>query len=95
MNNFDKLKSMSVEELAIWLDKNGQFDTAPWTLWFDRNYCSNCPSVMCKYEDGEREFHCAYCEIHDVCKFFPEFNYVPGNDDVVKMWLESEAEDEQ
>jgi hypothetical protein len=93
MTNFENLRSMSVEQLAEWLDKHGQFDTAPWTTWFDRKYCNNCEAVMCKYEDGEREFPCAYCEIHDVCKFFPEFNYVPGHEDVVKMWLESEVQD--
>ncbi len=93
MNNFEKLKSMSVEELAKWLDKHGQFDNSPWITWFDQKYCKNCEDIMCKYEDGEREFPCAYCEIHDTCKFFPNFNYVPGNEDVVKMWLESNVED--
>ncbi len=92
MNNFEKLRSMSVEELAIWLDKHGQFDNNPWVTWFDRKYCKNCEVIVCKYEDGEREFPCAYCEIHDVCKFFPEFNYIPGDEDVVKMWLEAEVE---
>lgn len=92
MNNFKKLQSMSIDELAKWLDKNGQFDTAPWVLWWDKTYCSNCPDIMCHYEDSDHEFPCAYCEIHDTCKFFPNFNYVPGHEDVVKLWLESEAE---
>lgn len=92
MNNFEKLKSMSVEELAKWLNQNGIIDNSPWLEHFNNKYCNNCESVMCKYEDGEREFPAAYCEIHDTCKFFPDFNYVPMHEDVVKMWLESEVE---
>ena len=30
MNNFEKLQSMSVEELATWLDKYVSYDDGPW-----------------------------------------------------------------
>jgi hypothetical protein len=93
MNNFERLKAMSVEELAKWLDKNGQFDTAPWTLWFDRNYCSNCESIMCHYEDSTHEFPCAWCELNDGCKFLPDTKGMLSNKEVIKMWLEAEVEE--
>ena len=92
MNNLEKIKSMSIGELAEWLDENGQFDTAPWTLWFDKKYCSNCPDVKCKYEDGERGFTCAWCEVHDSCMFLPDADGMPDNLETIKMWLESEVE---
>lgn len=91
MNNFEKLKSMSVEDLAKWLDKNGQFDTAPWIIWFDKNYCKNCESIMCHYEDSTHEFPVAWCELEHKCKFFPEMDETPNSKEVIKMWLESDA----
>ena len=49
MNNFEKLKSMSAEELAEWFDKYIAFDNAPYMIWFDQKYCKNCEPIMCKY----------------------------------------------
>lgn len=92
MNNWVKLKNMSTEDLAEWLDQYGQFDNSPWITWFDQKYCKNCENIMCKYEDGEREFPCSYCEVYDTCKFFPDLDEVPGNKMIIKMWLETEIE---
>ena len=92
MTNFRKLQSMSVEELAKWLDVNGMFDGSLWNQWFDKCYCSQCEPIEAHYKESGRICKCAYCEINDTCKFFPNFNYVPGNEDVVKMWLEAEVE---
>lgn len=47
---------------------------------------------MCKYEDGEREFPCSYCELNGNCKFFPDLDEVPDNKKIIKMWLETEIE---
>ena len=93
MTNFEKLKSMSVEELAKWLNENGQFDTAPWTLWFDQKYCKNCEDIECKSPDDSRKYICAYCEIYDNCRFFPDYSDVPDNLEVIKMWLKAEVEE--
>jgi hypothetical protein len=95
MNNFDKLKSLDIDKLAEWLDENGQYDTAPWSLWFDKQYCKNCEDIICKSPDDSRQYRCAYCEIYDKCKFFPEIDDVPNSKDVIKMWLEAEVEDEE
>ncbi len=104
MNNFERLKSMSVEELAEWLDQNGIIDNSPWSEHFNNKYCANCESVMCKYEDAEKvlgfkpyflddEVECAYCEVYNKCRFFPEMDEVPDGLEAVKMWLEAEVEE--
>lgn len=92
MNNFERLKSMSVDELAKWLDTNGMWDNSPWSQWFDQKYCKNCPDIMCKSPDDSRQFPCAYCEIYDNCRFFPEQEDVPDCKDIIKMWLAEEVE---
>ena len=100
--NFENLKSMSIDELAEWLDKNGIIDNSPWMDYFNNKYCNNCESVMCKYEDAEKmlgfkpclwddEIECAYCEIYKKCRHFPEMTEVLDGKEIVKLWLEAEA----
>ena len=109
MINFERLQSMSMDELAEWLDKNCMFDNSPWLNSFNEKYCEKCESIKCKYVDAEEklglspyacysgEIKCAYCELADEsgikkCRFFPELNDVPDNKEMIKMWLEEEAE---
>jgi hypothetical protein len=103
MTNFEQLQSMTVEELTMWLDEHGQFDGSPWTEWFGRNYCDKCESIKCKYVDAKEklgisslsyssEVECAYCELNDHCKFFPQIEGIPDNKEVIKMWLNKEAD---
>ena len=90
---FEKIKLMDIEEFSEWLDENGQFDGSPWSAWWDKTYCKNCESIMCRYEGSEREFPCAWCEINDnKCKFFPDMDDVPDSKEIIKMWLESVVE---
>ena len=97
MNNFENLKAMSTDQLAEWLDEHGAFDSAPWTLWFDKRYCANCPSETTLIPDcgAEPVYYtprtCAWCEIHDKCRFFQDLDDVPYGKDIVKMWLETSA----
>lgn len=93
--NFEKMKSMSVDQLAEWLDKYLAFDDAPHMVWFNEKYCNNCESIMCHYEDSTYEFPYAYCELNNKCKFFPEMDEVPGSVEIVKMWLNSEVEENE
>ena len=93
MNNFEKLKSMNVEELAEWLDKHGQYDHSPWSLWFDKLYCKNCDEIIGKDPDGSRQFLFSYCEVYDKCRFFSDLSDVPDSKETVKMWLEAEVEE--
>lgn len=91
MTNFEKLKEMPINIFAEWLDEYLAFDDVPHMQWFDRKYCRNCPSIMCHYENSERELPCSWCEIHGKCKFFQEMDEVPENKEIIKMWLESEV----
>lgn len=103
MTNFEQLQSMTVEELATWLDEHGQFDSSPWMEWFSRVYCDKCESIKCKYVDAEEklgisplsysgEVDCAYCELNDHCKFFPQVKGIPDNKDVIKLWFNEEVD---
>ena len=96
---------MSLDDLAEWLDKNGSFDMAPWSEWFSTRYCTNCESIKCKYVDANEKLgftpypfgsysgniECAYCELENKCRFFPELETTPSNLDTIKMWLIEEA----
>lgn len=88
MTNFAKLKSMSVDELAKFLDKYGQYDHSPWSLWFDKRYCKNCDEIIGKDPDGSRQFLFSYCEVYDKCRFFENLSDAPDNKEIIKMWLE-------
>lgn len=102
MNNFEKLRSMSIDDLASWLDENGIIDHSPWLEHFSDKYCAKCDPVMCKYEDVGKllDFEpfdddcveCAYCEIYKKCRYFEEQDNVPDGAEMVKLWLEAEVE---
>ena len=97
MTNFKHLQSMSIEELAEWLDENGMWDHSPWSQWFDSQYCRQCESVKATVEDdfGKRECGFAWCELEHKCRYFADREDVPDCKEIIKMWLESEAEDEE
>lgn len=93
MKNFDIFKTKNLDELADWLDKYGMYDGSIWGDWFDKNYCSKCEPVI--KDEHERcswfnEF--SWCEINGKCRYFQELDMIPSNKQVVKMWLEAEAE---
>lgn len=91
MTNYEYLKSLTEDGLAKYLAAATDHDLEPWHEWFGSTYCENCESVMCKYEDGAKEFPCSWCELHDwKCKFFPDYDETPSDADLVKIWLESE-----
>jgi len=103
MTNFEKFKSMSIDELADWLDKYGQFDGSPWMEWFNDNYCKKCESIKCKFSEADeklgftplfpgKEIDCAYCELEKHCKFFTELMEVPDNKSIIEMWLNQEVQ---
>lgn len=92
MNNFEKLQSMSVEDLAKWLDQNGMWDHSPWSQWFDSTYCKRCESVEAYVPDWDRECDFAWCELEHKCRYFTDLEDVPDCKEIIKMRLESEAE---
>lgn len=98
MNNFDKLKSFDIDQLAEWLDANGMWDNSPWSKHFDSQYCQKCESVIgtvCDDFGDDRKCEFAYCEVEHKCRYFADLEDVPECKEIIKMWLESEAKDEQ
>lgn len=96
ITNFEKLKSMTIDELADWLDKYSQYEDSPWATWFNNTYCNKCEPIKCAVDEKNAFFpghtvDCAYCELEHKCKHFPELEDVPDNKAVIKMWLEEES----
>jgi hypothetical protein len=94
-SNFERLKSMSVDKLAEWIDENGMFDNSPWMTWWNQKYCENCEEIKGNHgADGYYYRMCfAYCELNHKCRFFPNLDDAPNNEDIIKMWLEAEVEE--
>ena len=105
VNNYEQLTTFSLEDLASWLDKNGQFDGSPWITWFDEKYCKNCPPIELNYEDSVRILNikpfyrgtstCAYCEQEKKCKFFPDMVETPDNRDIIELWLKEQVKNDK
>ena len=103
MNNFERLTSMSLEDLAEWLDKNGSFDDSPWLNSFNEKYCEKCEPIECQYTDAKEKLgitpfydetiECAYCEIYNKCRYFENAEEAPDNLEMIKLWLEAEVEE--
>lgn len=91
MTVFENIKSKNIEELVDWLYKNGAYDFAPWDRWFDRVYCKKCEAIRESPKDLCGEHTCAWCEMHNKCKYFQDMKRVPDRKQIIKMWLESEC----
>lgn len=93
MTQFENIKSKNIDELAEWLDKHGAYDYSSWSKWWDKNYCLKC-DLETVYIDGLKgEHECAWCELNNKCKFFQDLDDIPDNKYIIKIWLESEADD--
>jgi len=98
MKNIDKIKNMSIKELAEFLDNIG-FEGAPWAEWFENKYCNNCESVIVKTSENaiipNESQECCYCEVnHGKCKFFQDKELAPNSIEMLLLWLEAESEEE-
>lgn len=94
MTNLERIKSMNIDELVSWLNSNFAYvyDT-PWDIWWNSNYCSKCKTELVKIVDEDRKIPCGWCELHHKCKYFQELDSTPDSKQVIKMWLECEAND--
>jgi hypothetical protein len=100
MTRYDQVTSKSLEELAEWLDVNGQHDDSPWIKWFDDKYCSNCESEVVTSDESEEKLgfalwyktkvDCAYCEVYNECRFFPNRRAL-SNKEIIELWLKEEV----
>lgn len=93
MRRIDKIKSLSLDKFADWLDKYGMFEDSPWLNWWNETYCNNCKSEIVRVVENGREMECAWCEIYDKCKFFQDMKSAPDTKQIIKMWLEGESDD--
>lgn len=92
MNNFKHLQSMSIDQFVEFLDTNSHHDAA-WWKWFEEKYCNKCESEKYYNDYFQKESKCAYCEIHNNCRFFPDMDDVPDSKETIKLWLEAEVEE--
>lgn len=103
MTRYEQFTSMSIEDLATWIDKHGQFDNSPWMNWFDEYYCRNCPSIILTKDEQKEKLGfevlyninatCAYCEVHKECRFF-QGRPTPTLQEIILMWLKETVTDE-
>lgn len=94
MTVFENIKSKNIDELVEWIDKYFAFDFSPYMKFWDDNYCSRCKPEVVDDPDVGGELCSMYCELHDKCKYFQDKEEIPSIKETIKMWLESEYEDE-
>lgn len=90
MTMFEDLKSMNIDELAEWFEKNCLHNDDPCIRWWDETYCQNCEPIIKSNEMGYKMEY-AYCELNGNCRFFKDMAEVPNNKQTIKLWLESES----
>lgn len=105
MTKFEEINFKDIDGFSEWLDKYEAYDNSPWMEWWDKNYCQKCEAITMPCDEYARidgwsysyyygDIESAYCEIHKKCRYFEDMNEVPSNKEIIKMWLESEIEDE-
>lgn len=87
MTNLEFIQSLDLEKMAQWLDEYDNYEDSPWADWWNKNFCSKCPSEIGVVRDSGREIEICYCELHDKCRFFSD-RPTPNSKDIVSMWLE-------
>ena len=103
MTKFASVNSKNIDEFAEWLDEHGIYDDSDWDKWFNKNYCQKCEAIIMPREEYARiagwsrsdyrgNIECAYCEVNGKCRYFQNMDKVPNNIEVIKMWLETEAD---
>ena len=96
MRVFDSIKNKNIDEFVDWLDENCDPNFAPWWKWWDENYCDKCERIESEttnFFGYKMEY--AYCELNSNCRFFKDRKDMPNSKQVIKMWLESEAPNDE
>lgn len=91
MTKFESIKSKNIDELAEWLDKHGMYSGSPWMIWWDKNYCQKCEAEYTYSKVFKKEIECGWCEVNGKCRYFQDMDDIPDNEEVIKMWLETEV----
>ncbi len=91
MRLYEKLLGLSIEEFAQEIESWSDCEVEPWHDWFESEYCEHCAPVYAQYPLDHVTHACAYCELNDKCRHFPEMNHIPTGAEIVEMWLEQEV----
>ena len=96
MKMIDKIKSMNIYELSDLFSEYVDISTAPWTKWWDKNYCKKCYAEIIQNANTSRLMECSYCELNNKCKFFEDMDFDDVLDEkrMIRMWLNSEVKDD-
>lgn len=94
MTKFEEIKIKNIDEFAAWLCENGLADNSPWIKWWDENYCKKCPAQYVFSSYLGKDIEVSHCELHHKCFFFPDMESEPEMKEIIKLWLESEADKE-
>ena len=79
LTNFEKLKNLSMEEMAEFLSEQMALEGTVYDQWMMDTFCNNCPDVE-DYDGSPVSF----CEINHDC---PYGFYLLSNKDLVMRWL--------
>lgn len=82
--NGDRIRAMSNEELASFLQSLAFERETPWADPFARKFCDNCPTVRCVVEGYRQEVELNECDFAD--------GKCPHGDDVL-WWLKEPVEE--
>ena len=92
MTNFEHLvRNLTIDRFVDILNQNSNADDSAWIKWFNQKYCMNCESIWRLNGHGGIE-ECAACESSGECVLCD--NKVLSDEDIIRMWLESEEGDE-
>lgn len=91
MTVFEKIKAVDINGLIEMFDKFSFNEHSPWFEWYDKKYCGNCIAEIKFHPEINRDAEFGWCEMHQNCRYFPELDEIPDTKQIIKMWLESEA----
>lgn len=85
--NFEKLKNLSMEEMAEFLASQMAIENTIYDKWMVETFCDDCPDI--KDYDGSPA---SFCEINHDC---PYGLYCIDDKDLVMRWLSWAEEENQ
>lgn len=92
LTNYESIRQKSIHEMEEWLHKYGEYEGTPWQKWWKENHCDKCETVTETCVDSGKEYDFCYCDLERKCRFYPEMEEEPSLKQVIRMWLEAEAE---
>ena len=93
MTVYEKLKDMSIQQVAQFLNKLQDYDNLPWYELFSSKYCNKCEPVIKRSNafGFNVEVEYAPCETEVGCPFGV---YNLSEEETIKQWLLSEWSDD-